>query len=57
MSTNLNIPILDLRPQYESLKLEIHATITKVLERGDFIMGEEVKLFDYELWELVQVMK
>jgi dTDP-4-amino-4,6-dideoxygalactose transaminase len=44
-----NIPILDLRPQYESLKLEIHAAITKVLERGDFIMGEEVKLFEAEV--------
>jgi dTDP-4-amino-4,6-dideoxygalactose transaminase len=44
-----HIPILDLRPQYESLKLEIHAAITKVLERGDFIMGEEVKLFEAEV--------
>ena len=43
------IPILDLRPQYESLKLEIHAAITKVLERGDFIMGEEVRLFEQEV--------
>lgn len=44
-----HIPILDLRPQYESLKLEIHAAITKVLERGDFIMGEEVRLFEQEV--------
>jgi dTDP-4-amino-4,6-dideoxygalactose transaminase len=43
------IPILDLRPQYESLKTEIHAAITKVLERGDFIMGEEVRLFEQEV--------
>jgi dTDP-4-amino-4,6-dideoxygalactose transaminase len=49
MTTNFNIPILDLRPQYESLKLEIQAAITKVLERGDFIMGEEVKLFEAEV--------
>lgn len=44
-----HIPILDLRPQYESLKLEIQQAITKVLERGDFIMGEEVKLFEAEV--------
>jgi dTDP-4-amino-4,6-dideoxygalactose transaminase len=44
-----HIPILDLRPQYESLKLEIQAAITKVLERGDFIMGEEVRLFEQEI--------
>jgi dTDP-4-amino-4,6-dideoxygalactose transaminase len=43
------IPILDLRPQYESLKPEIHAAITRVLERGDFIMGEEVLLFEQEV--------
>ena len=42
------IPILDLRPQYESLKSEIHEAITRVLERGDFIMGEEVRLFEQE---------
>jgi dTDP-4-amino-4,6-dideoxygalactose transaminase len=44
-----HIPILDLRPQYESLKFEIQTAITKVLERGDFIMGEEVKLFEAEV--------
>jgi dTDP-4-amino-4,6-dideoxygalactose transaminase len=43
------IPILDLRPQYEALKPEIHAAITRVLERGDFIMGEEVLLFELEV--------
>lgn len=47
--THAKIPILDLRPQYESLKNEIHTAITRVLERGDFIMGEEVKLFEQEV--------
>lgn len=55
MSTNLNIPILDLRPQYESLKPEIQAAITKVLEHGDFIMGEEVRLFETEVAEYLGV--
>jgi dTDP-4-amino-4,6-dideoxygalactose transaminase len=50
MSQPINqIPILDLRPQYESLKSEIHEAITRVLERGDFIMGEEVRLFEQEV--------
>ncbi len=44
-----DIPMLDLRPQYESLKTEIHAAIIRVLERGDFIMGEEVLLFEQEV--------
>lgn len=43
------VPILDLRPQYEFLKSEIHEAMTRVLERGDFIMGEEVKLFEQEV--------
>ena len=44
-----DIPILDLRPQYESLKPEIQAAINRVLERADFIMGEEVGLFEREM--------
>jgi dTDP-4-amino-4,6-dideoxygalactose transaminase len=44
-----DIPILDLRPQYESLKPEIQAAINRVLERSDFIMGEEVGLFEQEM--------
>ena len=33
------IPILDLKPQYESLKDEIKEAIDRVLESGRFIMG------------------
>jgi len=43
------IPILDLRPQYESIKNEVHEAIAQVLERGDFVMGEEVRLFEQEV--------
>jgi dTDP-4-amino-4,6-dideoxygalactose transaminase len=42
------IPILDLRPQYESLKDEMHAVITRVLESGAFIMGPDVAAFEQE---------
>lgn len=42
----MKIPILDLRPQYEALKEEIHAAIEKVLVSGAFIMGPEVKQFE-----------
>jgi dTDP-4-amino-4,6-dideoxygalactose transaminase len=41
-----NIPILDLKPQYQSIKAEIHAAIDRVLESGAFIMGPDVKLFE-----------
>ncbi len=43
------IPILDLKPQYASLKDEIQEAITRVIESGQFIMGPDVKLFEQEV--------
>jgi dTDP-4-amino-4,6-dideoxygalactose transaminase len=48
MSQN-NIPVLDLKPQYDELKAEIQAAISRVLESGQFIMGPDVKLFEQEV--------
>lgn len=45
----MKIPILDLKPQYASLKAEIHEAIDRVLESGAFIMGPDVKLFEQEV--------
>ncbi len=42
------IPILDLSPQYQSIKSEIYAAIDRVLESGQFIMGQDVKAFEQE---------
>jgi dTDP-4-amino-4,6-dideoxygalactose transaminase len=42
------IPSLDLRAQYQSIKSEIDNAIARVLERGFFILGEEVTLFELE---------
>ena len=43
------IPILDISPQYQSLKPEIYAAIDRVLESGQFIMGPDVKQFEQEV--------
>ncbi len=43
------IPILDLKPQYASLKDEIQEAIARVIESGQFIMGPDVKLFEQEV--------
>ncbi len=43
------IPILDLKPQYLSLKAEIQAAINGVLESGQFILGEDVRRFEQEV--------
>ncbi len=42
----MNIPLVDLRQQYQSLHSEMNAAIAKVLERGDFILGREVEQFE-----------
>ena len=43
-----DIPILDLRPQFEALRPEIMAAITRVIESGQFIMGPDVAAFERE---------
>ena len=42
------IPILDLKPQYQAIKDEIHNAINAVLESSQFIMGPAVKDFEAE---------
>lgn len=44
----MNVPFVDLRAQYKSLTSEVQQAISAVLERGDFILGEEVSLFEEE---------
>lgn len=51
----MKIPILDLKPQYASLKAEIHEAIDRVLESGAFIMGPDVKLFEQEVADYLGV--
>jgi len=51
----MKIPILDLKPQYESIKTEIQVAINRVLESGAFIMGPDVKLFEQEVAEYLGV--
>ncbi|MEO1619652.1 MAG: DegT/DnrJ/EryC1/StrS family aminotransferase, partial [Cyanobacteria bacterium J06632_3] len=42
------IPILDLKPQYQSIKSEVQAAIDQVLTSGQFILGPTVKQFETE---------
>jgi dTDP-4-amino-4,6-dideoxygalactose transaminase len=43
------IPVLDLKPQYESIKEEVQVAINRVIESGQFIMGPDVKAFEQEV--------
>lgn len=40
------IPILDLKPQYQAIRSEIQAAVNRVLESGQFILGQEVSQFE-----------
>ncbi len=53
--TEIKIPVLDLKPQYEQIKSEVQGAINRVLESGQFIMGPDVKLFEQEVAEYVEV--
>src|SRR5471032_3065827 len=42
------IPFVDLQAQYRSIKPEIDAAIARVLETGQFVLGDEVEAFERE---------
>ena len=42
------IPLVDLKAQYNNLKEDIDRVISKVLSKTNFILGEEVDLFEKE---------
>lgn len=47
----MNIPLLDLKPQYQALKEEIKAVIDRVMESQHFILGPEVEGLEKEVAE------
>lgn len=49
------IPLVDLKAQYRSIKPEIDEAIGRVLESGQFVLGEEVAAFESEFAALCQV--
>jgi dTDP-4-amino-4,6-dideoxygalactose transaminase len=48
------IPLVDLKAQYLSIKDEIHAAITSVVDNCQFILGPEVEAFEAEFAEYCQ---
>ncbi len=47
--TRTFLPFIDLQAQYASLKAEVDQAVQTVLERGQFILGPEVKALEREL--------
>ena len=48
-STQMSVPILDLKAQYTAIKDEVRAAIDTVLEKQHFILGPEVKALAAEI--------
>src|SRR5229473_3525907 len=42
------IPLVDLKAQYQDVKVEVDAAVAAVLESGHFILGPEVQAFERE---------
>ena len=51
----MKIPLVDLKAQYSDIKNEIMIAIKKVMDNTDFILGEEVRLFEEEFASYSQV--
>lgn len=46
MSAPINVPLLDLKPQYQALKAELDAAVAEVIESQYFILGPTVANFE-----------
>ena len=49
VTTNIKVPLLDLKQQYYSIKTEIDQAIQKVIESQHFILGPEVESLEKEI--------
>jgi len=45
----MNIPLVDLKAQYELIKSEIDKAVQEVIQSGQFILGPEVEAFESEV--------
>src|SRR5690606_4003301 len=45
----MNVPLLDLKPQYAAIRDEVRAAIDRVIESQHFILGPEVSALEQEV--------
>lgn len=48
-TTEMKVPLLDLRAQYESLRAEMRAAVDRVFESQGFVLGREVSALEEEI--------
>ena len=53
MTATTKIPFVDLQAQYRTIAPEINAAIQGVLDRSDYILGDEVRLFEEDFAKYV----
>lgn len=55
MSANPTVPLLDLKPQYQSIKKEVDEVVARVIESQYFILGPEIEAFEREIAQYCKV--
>ncbi len=55
MSTLLRVPYVDLSRQHASIKDELLAAVARVIDRGDFVLGADVEIFEREFAQMCGV--
>jgi len=50
----MKIPLVDLQSQYQKIGPELKEKILQIMERGDFVLGEDLKLFEKEFADYCQ---
>jgi len=53
MTHRIEVPFVDLQAQYKTIAKEINAAIQGVLDRSDYILGEEVRLFEEDFAKFI----
>ncbi|MGJ3238471.1 MAG: DegT/DnrJ/EryC1/StrS family aminotransferase [Anaerolineae bacterium] len=52
---SIHVPFVDLQAQYQTIKEDVNEATLAVFERGDFIQGQDVKLFEEQFAEFCGV--
>jgi dTDP-4-amino-4,6-dideoxygalactose transaminase len=55
MAVEMNVPLLDLRAQFQSIRGEVMAAVERVFESQHFILGPEVEAFERDAAEYCRV--
>ena len=51
----MKVPFVDLRTQGKEIKQELYPLIKRILIKGDFILGKELKIFEKEFAKYIGV--